>query len=119
MLNLISSRIYLVIRTEVVGGYWAGGAEQGSQVQSLVLRYCLAFKSRGTHPEHQLYWWLTLLLVQRGQGYLGEGHGFGCMSPAIWRSWVQSGGRRNKDQFSRFELTRGRKPVEVNSGLSA
>ena len=48
-------------------GVWGGGevdcwvfeAEQGSQVQSLFLRYCAAFKSPEhfacTHPEHLLH----------------------------------------------------------------
>ena len=39
---------------------WVFEAEQGSQVPSLLFRYCAAFKSpvhfACTHPEHMIHW---------------------------------------------------------------
>ena len=108
-LNVLSSLICSADGAGVEGG---GGvdclvfeAEQGSQVQSLFLRYCAAFKSPEhfacTHPVHLVHRSLTPRLVtsraHTGQGYLTVGPGFGCMSPAIRRSrfWVRSGRRRS------------------------
>ena len=67
-----------VVGARVEGGCWAGGAEQGLQVHTLVRRYCTAFKSPEhyacTYPE-QLFRWqrtprLVMLRVRTGQGYL-------------------------------------------------
>ena len=57
MLNVLSSRICSAYGAGVRGGdCCVFDAEQGSQVQSLLLRYCVAFKSpehfECTHPEH-------------------------------------------------------------------
>ena len=61
-LNMLSSLICLADGAGVGSGgdCWVFEAKQGSQVQSLLLRYCAAFKSREhfacTHPEHLLHW---------------------------------------------------------------
>ena len=96
-LNVLSSLICSADGTGVGDGGGGGGvgccvfeAEQGSQVQSLFLRYCAAFKSPEhfacTHPVHLVHRQLTPRLVtsraHTGQGYLAVGPGFGCMSPA-------------------------------------
>ena len=65
-LNVLSSLIYSADGTGVGDGERGGGvdcwvfeAEQGSQVQSLFLRYCATFKSLEhfacTHPEHLVH----------------------------------------------------------------
>ena len=109
-LNVLSSLICSAYGAGVGGGKGCGGvdcwvfdAEKGSLVQSLFLRYCVAFRSPEhfacTHPE--IWCTGTLRLVtyraHTGQGYLAVGPGFGCMSPAIGRSmgWVQSGRHRS------------------------
>ena len=62
-MNVLSTLICSADGTGVGGGdgvdCWVFVAEQGSQVQSLFLRYCAAFKSPEhfacTHPEHLVH----------------------------------------------------------------
>ena len=66
-LNLLSSLICSAYGAGFGGGEgavggdcWVFEAEHGSQVQSLLQRYCAAFKSLEhfacTHPDHLLHW---------------------------------------------------------------
>ena len=66
MFNVLSSLICSVGRSGIGGGegvgggdYWDGVTEHVSQVQSLFIRYCAAFKSPEhfacSHPEHLLH----------------------------------------------------------------
>ena len=114
------------------GDCWDNGAEHVSQDQSPFFRYWVAFKIPEhfacTYQEHLVHLLLTprlvTLRVHTGQGCFVVGSGFGCTSPDMCRSfwWVPLSSLllRNHvaDQFSRFELTRGRKHVEMNSRLS-
>ena len=76
-LNVLSSLICSAEEEGVGGGDGGGGvecwvfeADQGSQVQSLFIRYFAAFKSPEhftcTHPEHLVPRWVTPRLVTVG-----------------------------------------------------
>ena len=78
-------------------GCWVFEAEHGSQIQSLFIRYCAAFKSPEhfacTHPVHLVHRYLTPRLVtsraHTGQGYLAPDSDV-CGPPSVGAGVVYS-----------------------------